>query len=115
MLAADRNYGCHPPRYSGDAVKHLNQQCRSKEATLAKALTFAGLTWAGVVAWDDMRTVDYLVTRPEVDPKRIGCLGISMGGYRAMYLTALDERIAAGCVAGFMSTVRPMLRAHLDT
>jgi hypothetical protein len=38
-----------------------------------------------------------------------------MGGYRAMYLTALDERIAAGCVVGFMSTVRPMMRAHLDT
>jgi hypothetical protein len=38
-----------------------------------------------------------------------------MGGYRSMYLTALDERIRAGCVVGFMSTVRPMLRAHVDT
>jgi hypothetical protein len=50
-----------------------------------------------------------------VDPRRIGCLGISMGGYRAVYLSALDERIAAGCVVGFMSTVGPMLKAHLDT
>jgi dienelactone hydrolase len=59
--------------------------------------------------------VDYLVSRPDVDAGRIGCLGISMGGYRSIYLSALDDRIAAGCVAGFMSTVRSMLRAHVDT
>src|SRR5262249_50852846 len=76
---------------------------------------FGGAAWPGVAAWDDLRTVDCLVTRPEVDALRLGCLGISMGGYRAMYLTALDERIAAGCVTGFMSTVRPMLRTHIDT
>ena len=69
----------------------------------------------GVVFHDDMRTVDYLVTRPEVDRKRIGCLGISMGGYRSIYLSALDERIAAACVVGFMSTVKPMIKAHIDT
>jgi dienelactone hydrolase len=116
VLDADRKkYGADRSKYTVDDVKNLNQQCRSKEATLVKGLTFAGATWTGVVAWDDMRTVDYLVSRPEVDAKRIGCLGISMGGYRALYLAALDERIRAGCVVGFMSSVRPMLRGHLDT
>src|SRR5437660_8401880 len=115
VLDADRRCGWDRSRYSEDDVKHLNQQCRSKEATLVKALTFAGLTWPGIVAWDDIRTVDYLVTRPEVDAKRIGCVGISMGGYRAIYLSALDERIAAGCVVGFLSTVKPMIKAHIDT
>jgi hypothetical protein len=38
-----------------------------------------------------------------------------MGGYRATYLSALDERIAAGCIVGFMSTVKPMIQAHVDT
>jgi dienelactone hydrolase len=115
LLDADQKHGWDRSRYSLDDVKHLNQQCRSKEATLVKGLTFAGLTWPGIVFWDDLRTVDYLVTRPEVDPKRIGCLGISMGGYRAAYLAALDERIKAACVTGFMSTVGPMRMAHLDT
>src|SRR6476660_5776496 len=32
-----------------------------------------------------------------------------------MFLSALDERIRAGCVVGFMSTVRPMMKAHIDT
>jgi dienelactone hydrolase len=115
MLDGDLKYGSDRAKYSLADVKHLNQQCRSKEATLAKALTLAGLTWPGIVFWDDRRTVDYLVTRPEVDRKRIGCIGISMGGYRAIYLSALDERIAAGCITGFMSTVAPMIRAHIDT
>jgi dienelactone hydrolase len=115
MLDADLKHGWDRSKYSLDDVKHLNQQCRAKEATLVKSLVFAGASWPGIVCWDDMRTVDYLLTRPEVDPKRIGCVGISMGGYRAIYLSALDERIAAGCVVGFMSTVRPMIKAHIDT
>ena len=115
ILDADLKMGWDRSKYSAADVNHLNQQCRSKESTLAKGLVLAGATWPGIVAWDDMRTVDYLVTRPEVDPKRVGCLGISLGGYRALYLSALDDRISAGCVTGFLSAVKPMIRAHLDT
>jgi dienelactone hydrolase len=115
MLDADLKHGWDRSKYSLDDVARFNQQSRGKESTLVKALVLAGATWPGIVFWDDMRTVDYLVTRPEVDPKRIGCLGISMGGYRSIYLSALDERITAGCIAGFMSSVRPMIKAHLDT
>jgi dienelactone hydrolase len=115
LLDADLKLGWDRAKYGADEVKHLNQQCRAKEATLAKGLTLAGLTWPGILCWDDIRTVDYLVTRPEVDPKRVGCLGISMGGYRSLYLAALDDRIRAACVTGFLSAVRPMIPAHLDT
>ena len=115
MMDADLQYGWQRSSYSIEAAQHLNQVCRAKESTLVKSLAFAGYTWPGVVAWDDLRTVDYLLTRPEVDPRRIGCVGVSMGGHRALYLAALDERIAAACVVGFMSTVKPMLRSHIDT
>jgi dienelactone hydrolase len=115
MLDPDLKLGWDRGQYSQDDVKHLNQQCRGKETTLAKTMAFAGLTWPGIVFWDDMRTIDYLVTRDEVDPKRIGCLGISMGGYRTTYLAALDERIKSACIVGFMSSVRPMIKAHVDT
>jgi dienelactone hydrolase len=50
--------------------------------------------------WDAMRAVDYLQSRPEVDPSRIGCTGISGGGTQTAYLMALDPRIQAaapGC------------------
>jgi dienelactone hydrolase len=115
ILDEDLEHGWDRARYTRETVQQLNQKCRAKEATLVKGLTLAGLTWPGIVFWDDIRTIDYLQTRKEVDPRRIGCLGISMGGYRSTYLAALDERIKAACVVGFMSTVRPMLKAHLDT
>jgi dienelactone hydrolase len=115
ILDKDLRHGWDRSRYSLEDVQQLNQQCRAKESTLVKSLIFAGLTWPGIVCWDDMRTVDYLVTRPEVDLKRLGCLGVSMGGYRTAYLAALDERIGAACVTGFMSTVGPMRQAHLDS
>jgi len=115
IMDADLKHGWDRSRYSLDDVRALNLQCRSKETTLVKAITWAGLTWPGIVFWDDIRTVDYLVTRPEVDRDRIGCIGISMGGYRACFLAALDERIQAACVTGFMSTLRPMIQAHVDT
>src|SRR5262249_27812260 len=74
ILDEDRKYGWDRAGYSKADAAHLNAKCRAKEATLVKALTLAGLTWPGVVVWDDIRTVGYLASRPEVDAKRIGCL-----------------------------------------
>jgi dienelactone hydrolase len=45
--------------------------------------------------WDVMRLVDYLETRDDVDPKRIGLSGISKGGIETYLATAVDPRIAA--------------------
>lgn len=115
LLDTDLKEGFDRAKYSLSDVARLNIKCRSKESTIVKDLALAGATWPGVVFWDDIRTVDYLVTRPDVDPNRIGCMGISMGGYRSLFLAALDPRIKAGCVAGFMSTVKPMIQAHVDT
>ncbi|MCC6165454.1 MAG: hypothetical protein IT182_19075 [Acidobacteria bacterium] len=115
LMDADLAAGWDRAAYSVDDVQRLNQVCRTKESTLAKTLTVLGPSWPGIVAWDDMRTVDYLVTRPEVDPLRIGCVGVSFGGWRSLFLAALDPRISAGCIVGFMSTIRSMLRRHVDT
>jgi dienelactone hydrolase len=115
LLDADHKTGWDRTKYTAADVQNLNQKCRAKESTIVKGLTLAGLTWPGIVTWDDIRTVDYLVTRPEVDPKRIGCLGVSMGGHRTLFLAGVDERVAAACVVGFLSAVTPMVKAHLDT
>jgi len=52
-----------------------------------------GSQFAQYRVWDGMRAVDYLLSRPEIDPERIGCTGQSGGGTMTMYLAALDPRI----------------------
>ncbi len=58
-------------------------------------LPAVGLTLQGLIIWDNMRALDYLQSREEVDPERIGVTGASGGGNQTMYLAALDERVKA--------------------
>lgn len=55
--------------------------------------------------WDGIRSLDYLVSRPEIDPKRIGCTGCSGGGTETSYLMALDERILAAAPSCFVTSL----------
>ena len=50
-------------------------------------------------SWDCIRAVDYLLSRPEVDPERIGCTGQSGGGTMTMWMTALEPRIKVAVVS----------------
>jgi cephalosporin-C deacetylase-like acetyl esterase len=61
----------------------------------------AGYTPAGVECWNAMRGIDYLISRPEADPDRIGATGISGGGIGTFWVAAADERVkAAAPVSG---------------
>jgi dienelactone hydrolase len=53
-----------------------------------------GYTPAGVEAWNAVRAMDYLETRPEVDIKRVGVTGRSGGGTYTWWLAAIDDRPA---------------------
>ncbi|MEZ4777637.1 MAG: prolyl oligopeptidase family serine peptidase [Bacteroidia bacterium] len=52
-----------------------------------------GYTPAGVEAWNGIRAVDYLVSRPEVDAEKIGITGRSGGGIYSWWAAGIDERI----------------------
>lgn len=64
-----------------------------------RRLLLLGVNFALYRAWDGIRGIDYLLSRDDVDPKRIGCGGQSGGGTMTMYLAALDERIQAAVVS----------------
>ncbi|MEM3694004.1 MAG: alpha/beta hydrolase family protein [Candidatus Bathyarchaeia archaeon] len=76
---------------------------------LLTASMLFGRTVVGMRVWDAMRSLDYLETLPDVDPERIGCLGLSWGGTWTVYTSALDERIKAAIVSGYFSSFRDML------
>jgi cephalosporin-C deacetylase-like acetyl esterase len=57
-----------------------------------------GSTTTQFEVWDGIRALDYLLSRPEIDAKRIGCCGHSGGGTQTMFLCALEPRISAAIV-----------------
>lgn len=59
--------------------------------------------------WDGMRGIDYLQSRPEVDPTRIGCTGNSGGGTQTSYLMALDDRIIAAAPSCYVTSFDRLL------
>ena len=70
------------------------------EAALFKTFLWEGRTLWGMMVRDDMLALNYLASRPEVDPSRIAAMGVSMGSTRTWWLAAMDDRIkVAVCVA----------------
>jgi dienelactone hydrolase len=102
-----------PKDITTERIAAFNQRASQNEQLVGRTIYAAGFTWPGVMFWDDIRTVDYLVTRPEVDKKRIGCVGLSVGGLRSCHLAALDDRIKAAVVVGWMTSIPAQLKRHV--
>ncbi len=102
-----------PKAITPERITAFNQRSSQSEQLVGRTIYAAGFTWPGVMFWDDIRTVDYLVSRPEVDAKRIGCVGLSVGGLRACHLAALDDRIKAAVVLGWMTSFPAQLEKHV--
>lgn len=58
-----------------------------------KQMIWRGQVLFGMMLFDEHRALDYLLSRPEVDPGRVGVFGMSMGATKAWWLAALDPRI----------------------
>jgi len=96
---------------SKECVRRYNEFWASNECSLiVDSILDAGTSWPGIFAYEDRRSLDYLLTRPEVDGRRVGCGGLSMGGLRTIFLAGLDSRIKSAFCVGFMTTMRGILR-----
>jgi len=115
MLLADDapDWRARPRSITKERIEAFNRRSGEGEQLVGRTIFSAGFTWAGVMFWDDVRTVDYLLTRPEVDPRRIGCVGLSVGGVRSAHLAALDDRVKAVVVVGWMTSFPAQLKRRV--
>lgn len=79
---------------------------RDDQQALAAHLQQLGLSWAGLIASDDARSLRWLREQPGIDAQRIGVFGFSMGALRAWQLAAVDEGVAACVAAHWMAPRR---------
>jgi dienelactone hydrolase len=94
-------------------IEAYNEFAAQYETLVAKTLFLSGTTWPGIMVYEDRRAVDYLSSRPEVDPERLGCCGLSGGGLRTVYLAGLDPRIQCAVCVGFMTVAREVLEQKI--
>ncbi len=93
------------------------QRGSDQEMSLFKLNLWLGRTLWGMMLRDEQIALDYLASRPEVDPERIGAQGMSMGSTRSWWLAAIDYRIKAvvgvACFTRYEDLIASrQLRAH---
>ncbi len=98
-------------------IRAYNQWAAGHESTMAKSLLCAGVTWPGVWLAEDLRALDVLCARSDVDAQRVGIGGLSGGGLRTVYLAGLDDRVRCAVCVGMMTTWRDCLldKSHTHT
>jgi dienelactone hydrolase len=114
MPERERNYAQVIMPYWRDAstpeeIGLYNAAASLHEHLVEKYCSLLGTTLAGVVSYEDRVAVNYLLSRDDIIPERIGCVGLSGGGCRAALLQATCDRIVAAVVVGMMSTYEGLL------
>lgn len=115
---------CYGNRFIGDELAKRGYVClatdmlnwsdrggggyENQQALAANFLQF-GVSFAGLIAHEDLSAAEFLATQPQVDPKRVAAMGLSVGGFRAWQLAALSDHIAAGVSVCWMSTRKGLL------
>jgi dienelactone hydrolase len=92
-----------------EEIARYNAATGHHEHLVEKYCNLLGTTLAGVVSHEDRIAVNVLRARPEVDPARVGCCGLSGGGNRSALLLATHDGIAAAVIVGLMSTYEGLL------
>ena len=100
------------------AIEPMAFGCRRDAKTIARSLDAsvcqptagsALLLGQTIIGWrvhEIMRAIDWIETRPELDAKRVGCMGCSGGGMATQFAAAVDARIKAALVSCYLNTFR---------
>ncbi len=85
----------------------------TKQHSYAGAQLFLlGSSLANYMIWDGIRSIDYLTSRPEVDPSKIGVTGRSGGGTQTAYIAAMDDRVVAAAPEAYITSFERLLTSR---
>lgn len=80
----------------------------SQQALSANLLQM-GMSWGGLIAWDDIRSAEFLASLPQVDKEKVGTMGFSMGAHRAWMTMAATDVVKAGAAVCWMNTTDSLM------
>ena len=115
---------CYGSRWIGDELAKRGYVCFSTDAlnwsdrggagyegqqALAGNLLHLGMSFAGLIAHEDLRAAEFLATHAQVDSERVAAMGLSMGSFRTWQVSALSDHIAAGVAVCWMATVKGLM------
>ena len=103
------NYGLEAVKRGYVVFAPLDVNTQKDRRWLDRKALLVGTRLQALEQFKIVRVVDYLTTRKEVDPKRIGAYGISWGGRTVMNAAALDRRIAACAISGHFNDLVPKM------
>jgi dienelactone hydrolase len=99
-------------QYNPDDADSLFVNSSTKQHSYPSTqVLLTGKSIARYFIWDGIRGIDYLVSRKEVDPTRIGVHGLSGGGTQTVYISALDDRVVASAPAGYITSYKRLFES----
>jgi acetyl esterase/lipase len=94
----------------GERKRNKNGHVGEEDAF--KLMLWNGQVLYGMMMFDEVRALDYLASRPEVDPHRLGTMGMSMGATKAWWLAALDPRVRLCVDVCCLTDAAELIKAH---
>jgi dienelactone hydrolase len=94
--------------YWGDRGRLEGVSYEGQQA-FASNLLQLGMSWAGIIATEDLRSVDFVAGLPEVDPERVGAIGLSMGAFRTWQLAAGTDHVKVGAAICWLGTTEGLV------
>lgn len=91
-------------QFTDSAGRRILRGSTTEHTLLNAGAILTGSSVAALELYDNVRALDYLVSRPEIDTCRIGCMGNSGGGAQTMFFIGYDDRVKAAAPCSFITT-----------
>ncbi len=98
---------------TAEDIKQFNARSWAHEELIGRTALATGTTFSGIITWDDLCAADYLCSRPEVDEERVGCVGLSLGSVRSIFLGALHPKVRASVAVCWMAEYQALVRNNV--